>query len=60
VDGEEWDYSLLWMHAPDHTGDVVNLRFDLPPGWRWTGDPPPAQLSLDKEIKGTWRLVQGN
>jgi hypothetical protein len=60
VDGEEWDYSLLWMHAPDHTGDVVNLRFDLPPGWRWTGDPPPAQLSLDKEIKGTWRLAQGS
>jgi hypothetical protein len=56
-DGDEWDYDLLWMHAPDHTGDVVNLRFDLPPGWRWAGDPPPAQLSLDKQVKGTWRLV---
>jgi hypothetical protein len=59
-DGEVWDYDLLWMHAPDHTGDVVNLRFDLPPGWRWASDPPPAQLSLDREIKGTWRLAQGS
>ena len=55
-----WEYNLRWMHAPDHTGDVVNLSFALPPAWRWAADSPPAQLSLDTEIKGTWRLVAGD
>ncbi len=53
----DWDYSLRWMHLPDHTGDVVNLSIGLPPGWRWHGTPPPAQHSLDREIHGTWRLA---
>jgi hypothetical protein len=55
-----WEYNLRWMHAPDHTGDVVNLSFALPPAWRWAAEPPPANLSLDTEIKGTWRLVAGD
>lgn len=54
-----WDYSLLWMHLPDHKGDVVRLHFELPAGWRWTGDPPPAEVSLDWDIRGTWRLASG-
>lgn len=54
-----WSYALRWLHAPDHRGDVVNLSFNLPPAWRWDGPPPPAQLSLDAEIKGTWRLSGG-
>ncbi|MGI8984326.1 MAG: DUF4012 domain-containing protein [Acidimicrobiales bacterium] len=57
--GRAWDYNLRWMGAPDHTGDVVKLRVDLPDGWRWDGAGPPAEMSLDNEIDGTWRLVQG-
>lgn len=52
-----WEYNLRWMGAPDHTGDVVNLSFGLPPAWQWANGPPPAQLSLDREIQGSWRLV---
>jgi hypothetical protein len=55
-----WEYNLRWMHAPDHTGDVVNLSFSLPPAWRWAAEPPPANLSLDTEIRGTWQLVSGD
>lgn len=54
-----WEYALRWMNAPDHTGDMVNLAFRLPPGWKWKGAPPPAQLSLDREITGTWLLASG-
>ncbi len=45
---------------PDHTGDVVKLSIGLPPGWRWDGEPPPAELSLDREINGSWRLTSQN
>jgi hypothetical protein len=55
-----WEYNLRWMHAPDHTGDVVKLRFTLPPAWQWAGEPPPAEFSLDSEIKGSWRLAAGD
>ncbi len=55
-----WEYSVRWMHLPDHTGDTVNLTFELPPTWRWSGNPPPAQLSLDQDISGTWRLASGD
>jgi len=54
-----WDYSLLWMRHPDHTGDTLNLSFELPPGWRWADAPPPAQSSLDADIKGRWALASG-
>jgi hypothetical protein len=59
VEDDAWEYSLRWRNLPDHTGDVVNLAFQLPPGWRWTTDPPPPQLSLDREIIGAWRLAPG-
>lgn len=51
-----WRYSLRWRNLPDHIGDVVNLNIELPPGWRWTEGAPPAQLSLDQEIIGSWAL----
>jgi len=51
------EYALHWMHLPDHTGDVVNLAFQLPPGWSWKGSPPPARLSLDREVHGVWPLA---
>jgi hypothetical protein len=57
TDDRGWEYRLRWMHAPDHTGDVVNLRVDPPAGWRWADGAPPAQFSLDTEFRGAWRLV---
>jgi hypothetical protein len=55
-----WEYSLRWMRLPDHTGDVLNLSFDLPPGWSWSGDPPPARHSLDTDVRGSWVLEAGS
>jgi hypothetical protein len=52
-------YDLRWLHLPDHTGDVVNLSFDLPPGWGWKGSGPPAQFSLDQDFAGSWVLKNG-
>lgn len=54
-----WRYDLQWMHLPAHKGDVVNLSFELPATWRWKGAPPPAQLSLDQDIKVGAKLVGG-
>ena len=51
-----WEYSLHWLHLPDHPGDKVRLSFELPPGWEWKGDPPPAEFSLDRTMRGSWRL----
>ena len=51
-----WEYSLLWMRHPDHTGDTLELTFELPTGWSWAGDPPPNQVGLDKDVTGTWPL----
>jgi hypothetical protein len=51
-----WRYDLRWLHLPDHVGDVVNLTVAIPPGWRWTGDAPPRQFSLDSEFRGSWLL----
>ncbi len=55
-----WEYSLRWRNLPDHTGDVVNLRVDLPASWSWSGSPPPAQFSLDQEMTGSWHLASGD
>lgn len=55
-----WEYSLRWMGLPDHTGDVVNLRVELPATWRWKGAAPPGQFSLDRDMRGTWPLVAGD
>lgn len=54
-----WTYDLTWLHLPDHAGDVVNLSFDLPPGWHWNGPGPPAQFSLDSDFAGSWVLKTG-
>jgi hypothetical protein len=45
-----WAYGLYWMRVPDHTGDEVRLRVELPKGWHWKGDSPPGQMKLDKDI----------
>lgn len=50
-------YSLRWLKVPDHSGDVVNLRVDVPKGWRWKGDAPPARLDLANDIKATWVMT---
>lgn len=55
-----WEYSLRWRNLPDHTGDLVNLSVELPPSWKWSGDPPPTQFSLDREMIGAWRLASGD
>jgi hypothetical protein len=55
-DDGAWAYSLRWLHLPGHTGDQLNLRVDLPPGWVWQDAPPPATTDLDREFVGTWSL----
>jgi len=54
-----WKYSLRWMRLPDHTGDVLNLSFELPPEWSWKGEPPAAQFSLDRDLDVGWVLEAG-
>ena len=54
-----WRYALRWRNLPDHTGDTVKLTVHLPDGWRWKGDPPPAEFSLDREMVGAWELATG-
>ena len=51
-----WRYALTWLHLPGHTGDKVELSFDLPPGWGWVGPPPPATMALDEDLSGAWTL----
>ena len=53
-------YSLTWLRVPDHTGDVLNLRVDLPDGWRWQAETPPATVNLEADLKGSWAMVAGN
>ena len=55
-----WEYTLGWRNLPDHTGDVVNPRIELPASWTWIDSPPPAQFSLDREMTGSWRLASGD
>lgn len=56
LDDGSWVYGLWFMHLPHHTGDVLNLQVDLPPGARWEGPAPPAQSSLNSDVVGTWRF----
>ena len=49
-----WSYDLRFMRVPDHTGDTLNLRVDLPRGWTWRDEPPPATTPLDKDLVGSW------
>ena len=50
-------YSLLWMRHPDHKGDTLKLRVELPPGWKWASAPPPAESSLDRDVVGSWAIA---
>lgn len=58
ADDGSWRYVLTWLHLPGHTGDRLNLSFDLPPGWSWAGPAPPANLSLDQDVHGSWSLTR--
>ena len=44
------------MRHPDHAGDVLNLTFELPGGWEWADDAPPAEVGLDRDVSGRWAL----
>jgi hypothetical protein len=55
VDGQR-QYSLRWLRVPDHTGDVLNLSVDLPDGWDWKDEPPPATITLDADVARTWEI----
>jgi hypothetical protein len=52
-------YSLRWLRVPDHKGDVLNLRVDLPEGWRWAGAAPPARVELTDDVDGSWTMTNG-
>lgn len=52
--GDRWSYDLRFMGVPDHRGDVLRLRVDLPRGWEWKGPKPPAKSSLDDDVIGSW------
>jgi hypothetical protein len=49
-----WEYGLWWMGLPDHSGDVLNLQVELPPGFRWSGPAPPARTELTEDLIGIW------
>lgn len=49
-----WHYSLDFQHIVDNTGDVLHLIVTLPAGARWVGQPPPAQVRLNRDLRGTW------
>ncbi|MGH3849299.1 MAG: hypothetical protein ACRDRT_06310, partial [Pseudonocardiaceae bacterium] len=51
-----WYYGLVFLRVPDHLGDVVNLRVELPPGWRWKGASPPSRFELVDDFIGAWAL----
>lgn len=54
-----WIYALWWKRIVDHNGDVVNLKVDLPHGWKWKGPPPPSQIELNVDLVQTWALQSG-
>lgn len=51
-----WEYSLVWLRIPDHSGDTLNLRVDLPHGWRWKGDGPPEHVDLNADVDSAWAI----
>jgi hypothetical protein len=52
-------YQLTWRSIPAHTGDVVNLRVDLPEGWRWE-HAPPATLPTTGDFVRSFRYIRKN
>jgi len=55
-----WIYQIHWMHLPGHTGDVLDLKVNLPPGWHWAGAAPPARVSLNENFAGSWTIKVGS
>jgi hypothetical protein len=55
-----WKYQLWWMHIPAHTGDTLHLTVHLPPGWKSDGPAPPANVSLNHDLKGTLKVRAAN
>jgi hypothetical protein len=52
-------YRLTWRAIPAHAGDVVNLRVELPAGWRWEHAPPTTlQASSDFVRSFSYRRVK--
>jgi outer membrane murein-binding lipoprotein Lpp len=49
-----WQYALNFQHIVDNTGDVLDLKVDLPAGAHWDGKAPLTHANLDKDITGTW------
>lgn len=49
-----WQYSLLFQHLVDNTGDSLNLKVDLPAKAHWEGASPPSHATLDHDVSGTW------
>lgn len=52
--GGAWEVPLRWMGVPDHTGDTLNVRVNLPAGWHWDGAAPPPSVSLDHDLVASW------
>nr|MDQ6909539.1 DUF4012 domain-containing protein [Actinomycetota bacterium] len=54
-----WVYGLWFRRIVDHSGDVLNLKVDLPPGWRWRDQAPPARVDLNRDVIETWAIRAG-
>jgi hypothetical protein len=51
-----WDLPLHWRRLPDHAGDVLTMKVNLPDGWSWVGTAPPPSVDLDRDVSASWRL----
>lgn len=56
--GGRWSYALTWRRVPDHSGDVVNIKVELPAGWKWAGNPPPTTHRLDADLVGASTITR--
>jgi hypothetical protein len=55
-----WSYQLEWRPQPSHSGDVLDLHVELPRGWKWVGDGPPSEITLNGVYKGDWEVKKNN
>lgn len=53
-------YRLTWRHLAAHAGDTVQLRVELPPGWRWKHGEPPSVVELSAGFSGSWAFEATN
>lgn len=49
-----FEYRLTWRHLPAHAGDRLQLRVELPGGWRWQHAAPPNEVPLVADFSGSW------